>query len=340
MSAAWPWAAAASLPLVMVMGIALLAGASNATTATPQAAAITSCSGPPVQPGKPSNGVTLTAAQASNAQLIYSVSVTMQLPQRAPVIAIATAMQESRLRDLPTGPGDALGLFQQRPSQGWGTPAQILQPVYAATRFYQALLQVPGWQSLPLATAAESVQHSGLPQLYAKWEGLASALVTTFTGTATACLTDNSHNIPLTGSTTRVPAGFTLPADTPPQVITAIRYALVQLGKPYIWGGTGPTGYDCSGLIMMAYQAAGITLPRTTFQQVTVGTPVFSLTQLRPGDLIFTPGSDGTPAHPGHVGMYLGSGLVIQAPQTGDEIKITPLKGYWSNNAAAIRRII
>jgi cell wall-associated NlpC family hydrolase len=324
----------------MIMAIALIAGASGAATATPPATAVTTCPGPPVQPGKPGNGENLTAAQVNNAQLIYSVSVSMQLPRRAPVIAIATAMQESRLRDLPDGPADALGLFQQRPSQGWGAPAPILQPVYAATRFYIALTQVPGWQALPLATAAESVQHSGLPHRYAKWEKLASALVATFTGTATACLTDNSRNIPLTASATRVPPGFSLPAATPPQAITAIRYALAQLGKPYIWGGTGPAGYDCSGLTMMAYGAAGITLPRTTFQQVNAGTPVFSLTRLRPGDLIFTPGSDGTPAHPGHVGMYLGSALVIQAPQTGDTIKITPLHGYWSANATAIRRIV
>jgi cell wall-associated NlpC family hydrolase len=81
-------------------------------------------------------------------------------------------------------------------------------------------------------------------------------------------------------------------------VATAIRYALLQLGKPYLWGGTGPAGYDCSGLVMKAYQAAGISLPRTTFQQVNAGTPVYSTSQLEPGDLIFTPGSDGTPRQP------------------------------------------
>jgi len=89
---------------------------------------------------------------------------------------------------------------------------------------------------------------------------------------------------------------------------------------------------------MMAYQAAGISLPRTTFQQVNVGTPVYSGSQLKPGDLLFTPGSDGTATDPGHVGMYIGSGLVIQAPQTGENIEITPLSG-WRKDIVAIRRI-
>ena len=90
---------------------------------------------------------------------------------------------------------------------------------------------------------------------------------------------------------------------------------------------------------MMAYQAAGVSLPRTTFQQVDVGMPVYSLSELEPGDLIFTPGSDGTPTNPGHVGMYIGDGLVVEAPETGLDIMITPLTGYWSTNVVAIRRI-
>jgi cell wall-associated NlpC family hydrolase len=119
----------------------------------------------------------------------------------------------------------------------------------------------------------------------------------------------------------------------------AILYAAAQLGKPYVWGGTGPVGYDCSGLVMMAYRAAGVSLPRTTFQQVYAGTAVYSFSDLMPGDLLFTPGSDGTAEDPGHVGMYIGSGLVIQAPQTGEDIEITPFKGYWQQNVVAVRRV-
>ena len=89
----------------------------------------------------------------------------------------------------------------------------------------------------------------------------------------------------------------------------------------------------------MAYRAAGISLPRTTFEQVLVGTPVYSLSQLQPGDLLFSAGSDGTPTDPGHVGMYIGSGLVIEAPQTGEPVMITPLVGYWQQNTTAIRSL-
>jgi cell wall-associated NlpC family hydrolase len=91
---------------------------------------------------------------------------------------------------------------------------------------------------------------------------------------------------------------------------------------------------------MMAYRAAGIDLPRTTFLQVYNGNPVYSTANLEPGDLLFVPGSDGTATAPGHVGMYIGSGLVIQAPQTGERIEITPLIGYWENNIVAMRRIV
>jgi cell wall-associated NlpC family hydrolase len=91
---------------------------------------------------------------------------------------------------------------------------------------------------------------------------------------------------------------------------------------------------------MMAYRAAGVSLPRTTFQQVYAGTAVYSFSDLMPGDLLFiTPGSDGTAEDPGHVGMYLGQGMVIQAPQTGEDIEVTPFKGYWQQNVVAVRRV-
>jgi cell wall-associated NlpC family hydrolase len=330
-------AAALTVPFFLVLGVALAAGATSTTTPSPSAIG-SGCGTMPVQAGKPVDGTVLDSTQLANAQVVYDVSASLQLPQQAAVIAIATAMQESSLVNIDHGTSDSMGLFQQRPSQGWGTPAQIMDPVYASTRFYQALTQVLNWQSLPLTVAAQDVQHSGLPSAYAHWQHLAEDLVATFTGTAGDCATDNSINVPATGIT-KVPAGFTLPASTPPPVAAAITYAFQQLGKPYIWGGTGPAGYDCSGLIMMAYEAAGISLPRTTFQQVDVGTPVYSLSQLEPGDLIFTAGSDGTPTNPGHVGMYIGDGLVVEAPETGLNIMITPLIGYWSTNVVAMRRI-
>jgi cell wall-associated NlpC family hydrolase len=105
---------------------------------------------------------------------------------------------------------------------------------------------------------------------------------------------------------------------------TAITFAKAQLGKPYCWGGTGPACFDCSGLVFTAYAATGIHLARTTFQWQQDG-PQVPLSQIQPGDLLFSAGSDGTPANPGHVVMYLGADQVIQAPQTGENVQIDPL---------------
>lgn len=326
-------------PVVLLLSVALVAEASGAlspaATATVQA-----CGSGPVQAGVSVNGnPALDASQIGNAQVIYNVAEDLQLPARAPVIAIATALQESLLRNLPYGTADSLGLFQQRPSQGWGSPTELLNPVYAASAFFARLVQVSGWQTLPLTVAAQEVQRSGDPGAYARWEKLADALVGTFSGTASACLQDTGGHVPASG-TTQLPTGFSLPAGTPAAIRGAISYAVAQLGKPYLWGGTGPGAFDCSGLVMMAYRAAGVSIPRTTFQQVLAGTPVYSLGALAAGDLLFTAGSDGTASDPGHVGLYIGSGLVIEAPQTGEPVMITPLAGYWQQDTVAIRRII
>jgi cell wall-associated NlpC family hydrolase len=129
--------------------------------------------------------------------------------------------------------------------------------------------------------------------------------------------------------------------------VTAIEWALAQRGTPYTFGGdcTAPHSgdpqhqCDCSSLMQQAYRAAGIAIPRTTAEQVHAGTSVPSPADLHPGDLILIPGSDGSMADPGHVGMYLGSGLVVEAPKTGDVVKIIKLSA-WINQIAAIRRIV
>jgi hypothetical protein len=127
-------------------------------------------------------------AQAGNATTIVSVGVRMKVPGYGWVIAVATAMQESGLRNLgdlgDRNDHDSLGLFQQRPSQGWGTPAQIMQPEYAAAQFYRHLLAVNGWQQMQLTAAAQAVQRSAYPDAYAKWQADAERLVTAVSGVA------------------------------------------------------------------------------------------------------------------------------------------------------------
>ena len=104
----------------------------------------------------------------------------------------------------------------------------------------------------------------------------------------------------------------------------AIAFAEAQAGKPYQWGAAGPGSYDCSGLVYAAYAAAGIHIARTTFEWQQDG-PQVPLSQIQPGDLLFSAGSDGTATNPGHVAMYLGGGQVIQAPQAGQDVQAGPL---------------
>ncbi|MFF0741406.1 hypothetical protein ACFYVL_13495 [Streptomyces sp. NPDC004111] len=136
----------------------------------------------------------LTAEQAANAAVISSVGTRRGMPERAVTIALATALQESALRNIRHGDRDSLGLFQQRPSQGWGTGDQILDPAYSAARFYQHLTEVPGYSRLPLTVAAQRVQRSGFPQAYAKHEPDAALLASALTGRTPASLSCDAAN--------------------------------------------------------------------------------------------------------------------------------------------------
>lgn len=127
--------------------------------------------------------------QAVNAATITAVGTARGLPERAVTIALATALQESALRNIHHGDRDSLGLFQQRPSQGWGTEKQIMDPIYSAGMFYDHLVEVPGYTRLPLTVAAQRVQRSGFPQAYAKHEPDATLLAAALTGRAEATLT-------------------------------------------------------------------------------------------------------------------------------------------------------
>ncbi|HEY5360207.1 MAG TPA: C40 family peptidase [Streptosporangiaceae bacterium] len=123
------------------------------------------------------------------------------------------------------------------------------------------------------------------------------------------------------------PSCLTGVTNTPNAVVaTVIAYAEGQLGKPYLWGGTGPDAFDCSGLVMMAYRAAGIDLLRTSQAQWTSETHIRA-SQAQPGDLVFFAGSDGTTASPGHVGLVIGGGKMIEAYATGFPIRVAPYGG-------------
>ena len=124
----------------------------------------------------------LAPDQADNAALLAAVALHRGLPARAATIAIATAFQESKLRNIDYGDRDSLGLFQQRPSQGWGTPDQVMNPVYATNAFYDALVSVVDYRTLPVTEAAQRVQRSAFPNAYADHEQLARAFASGLTG--------------------------------------------------------------------------------------------------------------------------------------------------------------
>lgn len=130
----------------------------------------------------------LAAEQASNAGLIAAVATSRELPARAVTIALATALQESKLRNLDYGDRDSLGLFQQRPSQGWGSEAEIMDPHYATEVFYDALVQIEGYREMAITEAAQRVQRSGHPEAYGRHEARARAFASALTGHSPAAL--------------------------------------------------------------------------------------------------------------------------------------------------------
>jgi murein DD-endopeptidase MepM/ murein hydrolase activator NlpD len=151
--------------------------------------ATASCPPPTTSPPAPRPVTGWDASQVAHATTIITVGQQHGIPPRGWVIALGTAMQESSLRNLPHGDRDSLGLFQQRPSQGWGTPQQLLDPAYAAEAFYRKLTQVPDWPLLPLAQAAQAVQRSAFPDAYTRWETPARNLAAAITGTTPEQLT-------------------------------------------------------------------------------------------------------------------------------------------------------
>ncbi|WP_076262639.1 hypothetical protein [Intrasporangium flavum] len=127
--------------------------------------------------------------QTANAALIAALAVKRELPPRAATIALTTAFQESKIRNLRYGDRDSLGLFQQRPSQGWGTEKQILDMVHATNAFYDALVKFKGYQTADITTIAQKVQRSGFPEAYRDHEGQGRVLASTLTGHSPAGLT-------------------------------------------------------------------------------------------------------------------------------------------------------
>jgi len=200
--------------------------------------------------------VVLTDQQARNASLISGIAIRRGLPAHAATVALATALQESKLYNLRGGDRDSLGLFQQRPSQGWGTRRQVLDPVHATNAFYDALERVPGWPALPVTEAAQDVQRSGFPAAYAVYEDDARAMASALTGYS--------------------PAAFWchLPAPTGPRAPAARRAATLRdalvpafgpvgvsvgaAGRLVLPAGSAPRGWALASYLVAHAQQLGI----------------------------------------------------------------------------------
>jgi len=325
----------ASIAGIVLLPVLALAGLGSDTTCT-----LTSSPDSSVQ-------TAWDTEQTTNAAVIVATGTNLGVNARGLQVAVAVAIQESSLRAVDHGDQagpDSLGLFQQR--SGWGSPADRMDPATATTLFFTGghggqpgLLDIPDWETLPLAEAANAVQHSAYPDAYTAHAREAANLIEAIASNGlVACRSTDPAAFGL-------PEDFTVPAGTSARVRVAIGWALAQLGTPYSYGGdcTDPHSgnpahqCDCSSLVQQAYHTAGVSLPRVTSDQAHAGTAVNGTGSLRPGDLIFISGSDGTAAQPRHVGLYLGQGLIVHAPETGRDVEITRLSG-WRNQIAAIRR--
>jgi peptidoglycan DL-endopeptidase CwlO len=241
----------------------------------------------------------LDAEQRAIVGQIIAIGKQRHLPPRAWQIAIQAGMTESRLHNLRYGDRDSLGIFQMRPSQGWGSVAQITDPVYQINKFYDVLLRIPDWQNQRPGDSAQDIERSAFPMRYHRWETLAVNVISDVGGDV-AEFTEASCSTPLPPCASSEVAG------------RAIQYALGEVGKPYVWGATGPNAYDCSGLMLRSYEAAGITLPRVARQQYWAGTHV-PVRQAQPGDLLFWGYDTSNPDSIHHVAMYLGNGRMVEA---------------------------
>ena len=178
----------------------------------------------------------LKPAQLVNASIIADVAMRRGLPEQAVIVALATAQQESKLTNLDYGDADSVGLFQQRPSQGWGSPEQILDPVYSSGKFFDALVKVRNWEGLTVAAAAQAVQRSAFPDAYTSWQPLGTALGAALTGLTLTQLTcrlghpglDVKAKSSSAGSTLASPAASIAPSSDVP-VATSLVAAMSGL---------------------------------------------------------------------------------------------------------------
>ena len=281
------------------------------------------------QPATTGSGRTPTfnePEQVKNAQIIIGIGIARKLSLRDVKIALMVAMQESSLRNLAYGDHDSLGLFQQRPSvRVWGTAEQIMDPVHATNKFYDALEKVRNRDSKSLLDVAVEVQRpsrAAYAQTFGMWDKPATAFLAGVSATSAVMA---SVALPEAGC-----------GDVLGDVEVAVQAALSQVGRPYRWATLSTTKpFDSAELMQWAYAQAGVTLPATATAQLKAGQPVAKpgsgsvadwQKTLQRGDLLFWSDLLGQTAH---VSMYLGNGEMVDAPTVSAGVIIS--KVPWTN---------
>ena len=287
----------------------------------------------------------LTAAQATNAETIVATAETLGAGVRGAQIALMVAYTESSLQDLgPQSDNDgSIGLFQQRVAAGWGTAAQEQDPTDATTMFVARLMSVPDWQGIAPWSAAQDVQHSAFASganYWANWN-MATALLRAITGLPAAANCGGENGAEPAGPASRfgLPGDYVIPPSATAAETLVITYALSKLGDAYVWGAAGPDSFDCSGLTMVAWEQAGVALDHYTGDQLNQGTPVVGYDAVSPGDLVLIPGADGTLADPGHVGIFIGDGLVLSAVDPQQGVIVQTWANFTAGGLSGIRHL-
>jgi cell wall-associated NlpC family hydrolase len=340
--------AATVTSLVAVTGTVAIVGVTSDSSSQRGALVGSLCS-----PTGPIDG--LSAASAANARVVAATAAARG-GHDAAVIALMTGLAESGLRVLanPNDPDgaayahdgsgsdhDSLGIFQQR--RPWGPASERMDPTASTNLFLDRLLAQRNWQLRLPWEVVQAVQASAFADgsNYRAQLPLARRIADYVAIDARRRSCGGSADGALgAGSLGRhgLPDDYAIPPGTSAQAATAVTFALTELGKPYVFGANGPAAYDCSSLMVAAWAAGGRHLTRTTYTQMYEGTPVTE-GRLAPGDLVLIPGSDGTLSAPGHVGMYIGRGLVVQAPKTGDVVKVVTYLSMTRGGVSALRHI-
>ena len=227
----------AAVPVLMagsLLGLVVLMGSSSSADPAWSCAAAS---------GEAPGAASFDEEQIANAATIIEVGRSRGVPPRGWVIALAASMQESSLRNLPYGDRDSAGLFQMRPSMGWGTFEQVTDPTYAATAFYGGpdvppanlgLLDIAGWEELSVAEAAQAVERSAYPDAYMRWSDDAAGLVAELSGESLECFTPTSANCP--------PSELAVENGLTPDAVLVVRCAVEHFGVADI-GGLATSGH-------------------------------------------------------------------------------------------------